>query len=508
MPFRKDKRPKVVSQLTRLKDRVAQYIARGDWGRALRTLLIIQEHSPRDMYIARKIGEMYQRLGRIKEAVEAYKQAARLYAEEGFLYKAISVNKIILSLHPDDREVAEALAALQSKHQGSRMFDPEHDGVVEPTVSSKVVGVYLDRVSKETLLWIPLISELQEEELGRVIDMMVRKKKRLNIMKRVDFQHGGESRFAYTRDLSSGGAYLRSQRVVPEETQLELEFSLEEGGKPVSVLGGVVRITPRGDHKGFGVRFRQEGQEQALQQISDFVLAKLEEQALGQLKKNSGDVDALYDLAEIARERRDLAQTEKYLRRITEIRTPSVAHGFLAEVLLHRALEEDDESLIREAHDLFATALKLEHDEALQGARTTLQKRMEHYHSVLTEFPREDLQEELEQLEIEVELDEVDDLADPGDGLETRQASVEKIERALAARLADLEDRERRLKQVEAEMQATRESLNQQAENLKKEEARLNVLKSSIDQRRREVDLWAQELMQKEKALIKGSDPS
>jgi uncharacterized protein (TIGR02266 family) len=508
MPFRKDKKLKVVSQVTRLKDRVAQYIARGDWGRALRTLLIVQEYSPRDMYIARKIGEMYQRMGRVREAVEAYKNAAKLYAEEGFLYKAISVNKIILSLHPDDREVAEALAALQSRQVGHRMFDPEHDDSIEPTASSKVVGVYLDRVSKETLLWIPLISELQEEELGRVIDMMVRKKKRLNIMKRVDFQHAGEDRFAYTRDLSSGGVYLRSQQVVPEETQLELSLRLEDDGEPVSVQGGVVRTSPRGDQKGFGVRFHQEGQEQALQQISDFVLAELERQALGQLKKNSRDLDALYDLAEIARERRDLAQTEKYLRRITEIRNPSVAHGFLAEVLLHRALEEDNQELIREAHDLFATALKLDHDEDLQGARTALQKRMEHYHAMLTESPREDLQEELEQLEIEVEFDEVDDLADPGDGLESRQASVEKIERALAARLADLEDRERRLRQIEEEMDANRESLRQQAENLKKEEARLNVLRSSIDQRRREVELWAQELMQKEKALIRESDPS
>lgn len=506
MPLRKNRTTKVVSQVTRLKDRVAQYVARGDWGRALRTLLIIQEHSPRDMYIARKIGEMYQRMGRVKEAVEAYKTAARLYAEEGFLYKAISVNKIILSLHPEDQEVAEALAALQSRHRGSRMFDPEHGDSIETTASSKVVGVYLDRVSKETLLWIPLISELQEDELGRVIDMMVRKKKRLSVMKRVDFQHAGTARFAYTRDLSSGGAYLRSQQVVPEDTRLELLLKLKENGEPVSVHGGVVRTTPRGDHKGFGVRFHQEGQDRALQQISDFVLAALEEQALGQLKKNSKDLDALYELAEIARERRDLAQTEKYLRRITEIRTPSVAHGFLAEVLLHRALEEDNQELIREAHDLFATALRLDHDEALHDARIALQKRMEHYHAMITESPREELQEELEQLEIEVDLDEMDDLADPGDGLESRQASVEKIERALAARLADLEDREKRLKRIEHEMDAARENLKLQAENIKKEEARLNVLKSSIDQRRREVELWAQELMQKEKALIRKSD--
>jgi len=506
MPFRKDKKPKVVSQTTRLKDRVAQYTARGDWARALRTLLILQEGAPRDMYLARKIGEMYQRMGRTKEAVEAYKNAAKLYAEEGFLYKAISVNKIILSLHPDDREVAEALTALQSRNTSRPMFDPEHDRNVEPTASSEVVGVYLDRVSKETLLWIPLISELQEEELGRVIDMMVRKKKRLSIMKRVDFQHDGESRFAYTRDLSSGGTYLRSQLVVPEETELALSISLEDNGDPVKVSGSVVRTTPRGDHKGFGVRFHSDGQDQALQQISGFVLKTLEQQALQQLKKSSRDVDALYQLAEIARERRDLPQTERYLRRITEIRSPSVAHGFLAEVLLHRALEEDNEALIREAHDLFATALKLEGDKALEGAKSALKNRIDYYQQMIADSSSGELQQELEQLEIDVDLDAMDDLANPGDGLESREASVEKIERALAARLADLEDREKKQKETEKKIEEARESLRLQAEELKKEEAKLNVLKSSIDQRRREVEHWAQELMAKEKALIKKSE--
>ena len=507
MVFKREKKPKVVSQTTRMKDRVAQYIARGDWSRALRALLILQEGAPRDMYIARKIGEMYQRMGRTREAVEAYKHAAKLYAEEGFLFKAISVSKIILSLHPEDQDVAEALAALQSRHISRPMFDPEHDQEVEPTASSEVVGVYLDRVSKETLLWIPLISELQEEELGRVIDMMVRKKKRLSVMKRADFQHGGEARFAYTRDLSSGGTYLRSQLVVPEETELELALKLEDDADPVSVRGSVVRTSPRGDQKGFGVRFHSEGQEQALQQVSDFVLKTLETQSLEQLKKNSKDVDALYQLAEIARERRDLAQTEKYLRRITELRSPSVAHGFLAEVLLHRALEEDNEALIREAHDLFATALKLEGDEALEGARSALKSRIDYYHQMIAESPSEELQEELEQLDIAVDLDQMDDLTDPGDGLESRQASVEKIERALAARLADLEAREKKLQETEQKIEEARQSLQLQAEEMKKEEAKLNVLKSSIDQRRREVEHWAQELMAKEKALIRGSDP-
>jgi tetratricopeptide (TPR) repeat protein len=505
MVFKREKKPKVISQVTRLKDRVAQYTARGDWSRALRTLLIIQENSPRDMYIARKIGEMYQRMGRTKEAVEAYKNAARLYAEEGFLYKAISVNKIILSLHPEDRDVAEALAALQSRQTSRPMFDPEHDEGIEPTASSEVVGVYLDRVSKETLLWIPLISELQEEELGRVIDMMVRKKKRLGIMKRVDFEHGGEARFAYTRDLSSGGTYLRSQLVVPEDTELELSLKLDDDEDPVGVRGNVVRTSPRGDQKGFGVRFNPEGQDQALQQVSDFVLKTLEGQALDQLRKNSTDVDALYQLAEIARERRDLAQTEKYLRRITEIRSPSVAHGFLAEVLLHRALDDDDEELIREAHDLFATALKLEGDEALEGAKSALKNRIDFYHEKIADSSTGELQQELDQLDIAVDLAEMDDLADPGDGLESREASVEKIERALAARLADLEDREKKLKETEKKIEEARESLQIQAEEMKQEEAKLNVLKSSIDQRRREVEHWAQELMAKEKALIKKS---
>lgn len=449
MIFKRKKRGPSGTDLTRMKDRAAQYIARKDWSNALRALKIAWDLSPDDTYLARKIGDVCQRLGRIEEAVEAYKTAARLFAEEGFLYKAISVNNVVLSLQPNDLEVQQALEVLHSQRSKNRLVEVEHLVPADGTASSKVVGVYLDRVNKQTLMWIPLISELQDEELTRFVEMMVRKKKRLNIMKRVDFEYQGEGLFAYTRDLSSGGSYLRSQTIVPEGTDIELALDLEVGKDPVRVYGQVVRAIVSGDHRGFGVRFDQEGQDPALEQINEFVLATLEKNALGQLDRNPTDIDALYDLADISRERRDLEQTEHYLRKITEIKTPSVAHGYLAEVVLARSLETGDESKAKEAQQLFSIALQLEKDRALETARDTLKSRFDIYQEKNAWAKPVIKSDELDSASAGVDVDVDTEWAFMQLELEKKQQDLKAREERLLERESELDRREQALEQRE-----------------------------------------------------------
>lgn len=195
------------SKLVKYKDKAARFMAKGSWHDALGALLKAQEVAPKDTYIARKIGDMYQRMGRKNEAVLAYKRAAGLFASAGFLFKAISVNKIILSINPEDREVQETLAALYSKkreQQGypeapgkvvpveiPRMESPigfvitgtEYAGTVrapppaengEPEVAPaepvSTLSIEVVRVNPEQLPWTPLFSDLDEAELARVIE--------------------------------------------------------------------------------------------------------------------------------------------------------------------------------------------------------------------------------------------------------------------------------------------------------------------------------------------------
>lgn len=166
--------PRSTNRLIECKDRAARHIARGSWSHALEALLEARELAPKDTYVARKIGDLYQRLGKNREAVAAYKQAAALFAAAGFLIKAISIDKIVLSLDPDDRQVQEQLAALYARHRAQEGWDaarPAPPAGEEET--DDVMAIELARVDPDRLPWTPLLSDLEPDELRRVIDKLV-----------------------------------------------------------------------------------------------------------------------------------------------------------------------------------------------------------------------------------------------------------------------------------------------------------------------------------------------
>jgi CRP-like cAMP-binding protein len=189
-------------KLVKYKDKAARYMVKGDWDDALDALLKAQEVAPKDTYVARKIGDMYQRMGKKDQAVLAYKRAAGLFAAAGFLFKAISVNKIILSLNPEDKEVQETLAALYSKRREQQGYPAAPKKIVpieipkmEPPIGFVITGteyagtvpspkpvekqepvptlpIEVVKVDPEKLPWTPLFSDLGQAELNHVIEKM------------------------------------------------------------------------------------------------------------------------------------------------------------------------------------------------------------------------------------------------------------------------------------------------------------------------------------------------
>lgn len=477
------------TDLTRVKERATRCMARGDWHDALRALLVARDLAPDDTYVARKIGDVYQRLGKVDAAIEAYKNAARLFAEEGFLYKAVSVNKVVLALKPDDdeaREAVEMLMAQQKRHSGPPIEDLDPRG----SVSAKAIGLYLDSLTRETMPWFPMLSDLLEGEVNLVFDMLARKTKRLQVLKKVDFTHEGDDHTAYTRDISASGAYLRTNLVVPEDTLLDLSFHLRDGQDPLRLRGTVARSSPGGEFRGFGIRFAPDGQQAALDALAEFVLDSLAEQARARLEKSPADVEALYDLADIAREKGDLDRTEEYLRRITGIESPSVAHGYLGELLLHRALESGDENLLREANELISVAASMDHGGMLDDLRAALKGRAgaARGSSAGEENPA---------------AHGAGGEADGGDGsLSAFLASLEEREHRLDARQDAIEEREEKLAAFEEELEIRREELQEYEQQLGRDRAGLEEEHQRLVRRRRVVELWADDLMRKEKDLL------
>ena len=117
---------------------------RGDLKKALEGYRNHCLMEPDDLRSCVKVGEVLERLGRKKEAVEVYRDAAEAYAKDGFLLQAISLNKMILRIDPSALEINDRLALL-----------------------------YQERVREEKPLRpfppIPLFSELQEKELQSLL---------------------------------------------------------------------------------------------------------------------------------------------------------------------------------------------------------------------------------------------------------------------------------------------------------------------------------------------------
>ena len=78
------------------------------------------DDNPRDWNTIKKIGDLYVRLNRNREAIVEYAKVAEFYAKDGFLLKAIAIWKQINKLDPSTLEPYLNLADLYAK-QGLMM---------------------------------------------------------------------------------------------------------------------------------------------------------------------------------------------------------------------------------------------------------------------------------------------------------------------------------------------------------------------------------------------------
>lgn len=127
------------------KEEALSLLSRGEWKRALEAFQKHLEMEPDDLRTRLKRAELLEKLGKRKEALEEYRDIAEAYANDGFLLQAISVNKMILRINPSLREIHERLAQLYARRV--------------QTISSS-----------RPLPYIPLLSDLTQEELQPLLD--------------------------------------------------------------------------------------------------------------------------------------------------------------------------------------------------------------------------------------------------------------------------------------------------------------------------------------------------
>lgn len=208
-----------------------------------------------------------------------------------------------------------------------------------------------------------------------------RRHKRLGVSKRVEYSCKNRSTFGYTKDIGSGGMFVRTSGPLVEG--VELDFRLLLGtGKPLVTQGRVVRRSVGSSESGFAISFVGSATTDSRERIATFVLETLEKRGLDRLKLNPRNISELSCLGDIYIERNRLEDAETCFRNILESRPGHTkAHGSLAEILLVRAGGMDDKKLLAEALRLFNVALTDPELQYLQDPQAVCSRALQSIHA-------------------------------------------------------------------------------------------------------------------------------
>ena len=110
------KKPQV--DIRKLKDEVAEHLKKLRWEKAAEVLAELAAAEPNDMTHRLKLGDAYRKLDQPQMAIEAYRQAAKFFSDEGQLIKAIGAVKIILEIDPRNAEAQRQLGDMNKRRLG------------------------------------------------------------------------------------------------------------------------------------------------------------------------------------------------------------------------------------------------------------------------------------------------------------------------------------------------------------------------------------------------------
>ena len=113
----------------KLKDQANELYLKGKIKEAIGVLETVAKTDKGDVKTIVKIGDLCKKQNDKAKAIEWYTKGATLYAAQGFLVNAISINKIILELDPNHKEVQEAIASLYAKKDQNATAGPAQTGV-------------------------------------------------------------------------------------------------------------------------------------------------------------------------------------------------------------------------------------------------------------------------------------------------------------------------------------------------------------------------------------------
>ncbi len=146
----------MASEKAAISEKVQKYIAKSDWKSAIAEMEKLYKIDP-DPIVRVRMGDARQKLGQKAEAVKEYITAADLYAEKGFVVKALAQYKLALRHDPANKDAQKKMESLHSNKTVSKFkLEPILEGEAQPTRSV-----------------IPLFSDLSQEEFNEFTKRMM-----------------------------------------------------------------------------------------------------------------------------------------------------------------------------------------------------------------------------------------------------------------------------------------------------------------------------------------------
>lgn len=146
----------MASEKASISEQVQKFLRKADWRSAIREMERLFALDP-DPMVRVRIGDARQKLGQKTEAVKEYIHAADLYADGGFVVKALAQYKLALRLDPTSKDAQDKIESLHSnKTITESKREPIEIGTKEPTRSV-----------------IPLFSDLTQEEFNDFTKRMI-----------------------------------------------------------------------------------------------------------------------------------------------------------------------------------------------------------------------------------------------------------------------------------------------------------------------------------------------
>jgi len=146
----------LASEKATISENVQKFINKSDWKSAIGEMEKLFAIDP-DPIVRVRIGDARQKLNQKAEAVKEYVHAADLYAEKGFVVKALAQYKLALRVDPTNKEAQQKMEGLHSNKTVSEFkLEPIMEGEAQPTRSV-----------------VPLFSDLTQEEFNEFTKRMI-----------------------------------------------------------------------------------------------------------------------------------------------------------------------------------------------------------------------------------------------------------------------------------------------------------------------------------------------